>query len=59
MSEDKPSTFETIDSLQLQGDYESISEIAQYAIDACLNDGEAIKLSGDIIVRERADNGQD
>lgn len=42
MTEDKRTTFETIDSLQLRGDYETLNEIAQYAIDAIANDGEPV-----------------
>ena len=38
MTEDLHATYETIDALQLRGDYEEIMQIAKYAIDAVAND---------------------
>jgi len=46
-------TTQTIDALQLAGDYEQIEQIAQYAIDAITNDeeGACIKIRpGGIVV---------
>ena len=40
MTEDLQATYETIDALQLRGDYFEIMLIAKYAIDAVANDME-------------------
>lgn len=44
MTQDKKATYETLESLQLQGDYEELHQIAQFAIDAIVNDGEVLRL---------------
>lgn len=44
MTEDLKATYETIDSLQLAGNYDEIRQIAQYAIDAIVNDDEKLRL---------------
>lgn len=44
MTQDLKSTYETIDSLQLSGDYDEIKQIAQYAIDAIVNDDKKLRL---------------
>jgi hypothetical protein len=44
MKKDLKATYETIDSLQLAGDYEEIQQIAQYAVDAIVNDDEKLRL---------------
>jgi hypothetical protein len=41
---DTAATYETIDSLQLAGDYDEIRQIAQYAVDAIVNDEEKLRL---------------
>jgi len=46
MTIDMGATTETIDALQLQGDYDEIREILQYAVAALMNDGEVV---GDLI----------
>jgi len=35
-------TYETINQLQLNGEYEDLNEMAQYIIDAIRNDGEEV-----------------
>ena len=42
MTIDMDATTETIDALQLAGDYEGIREVMIYAAKALLNDGEKI-----------------
>ena len=37
-------TYETIDTLHLEGDYDELHQIAQYAIDAILNDEEKLSI---------------
>ncbi|MDR1521106.1 MAG: hypothetical protein LBU23_13335 [Planctomycetota bacterium] len=44
MTEDLEGAYQTIDSLQLRGEYDAIRELAQYAIDAILNDCEPLNL---------------
>ncbi|MCD8349995.1 MAG: hypothetical protein LUC93_05210 [Planctomycetaceae bacterium] len=44
MTEDRKATFETIDSMQLRGDYEGLREIAQYTLDAIANDDEPLNI---------------
>jgi hypothetical protein len=44
MTEDLESAYQTIDSLQLRGEYDKIRELAQYAVDAILNDGAPLEL---------------
>lgn len=44
MTEDRAATYETLDSLQMRGDYDELRQIAQYAIDALLNDQEPLEL---------------
>jgi len=44
MTEDIHTTYETIDSLQLSGNYSELKQIAQYAIDAIINDGRYLRL---------------
>ena len=47
MTQDMDATTETIDSMQLCGDYDGIREIIQYAVAAIVNDGEEV---GDIVL---------
>ncbi len=44
MTEDLKTTYETVDSLQLRGEYAAIQRIAQYAVDALANDGQLVRL---------------
>lgn len=44
MTENLSATYATIDSLQKRGEYEEIEQIAQYAIDAAVNDEYKIKI---------------
>jgi hypothetical protein len=44
MTQDLKSTYETIDSLQLTENYDEIKQIAQYAIDAIVNDEQKLRL---------------
>ncbi len=49
MTEDKETVYQTIESLQMQGDYEELNQIAQFAIDAIINDEEELTLNPAII----------
>ena len=42
MTIDMDATIDTIDSLQMRGDYDGIREIVAYATAALVNDGEPI-----------------
>jgi hypothetical protein len=44
MTEDLSATYSTISALQERGDYDEITQIAQFAIDAIVNDGEVLRL---------------
>jgi hypothetical protein len=44
---DLPATYETINQLQLNGEYEELNEMAQYIIDAIKNDGEKVLVEVD------------
>ncbi len=44
MTEDVRAVYETLDLLQLQGDYNELNQIAQYAADAIVNDEEVLTL---------------
>lgn len=37
-----PELYETLNQLQLEGDYEELNQIGQYAIDAIQNDKEKV-----------------
>jgi hypothetical protein len=54
MTQDLKSTYETIDSLQLAGDYEEIQQLAQYAVDAIVNDDEKLRLRLPVEMRKVA-----
>ena len=49
MIEDVRAVYETLESLQIQGDYEELNQIAQFAIDAIINDEEELTLNSAII----------
>ena len=44
MTEKVRAAYETIDSLQLQGNYAELNQILQYTVDAILNDCEKLTL---------------
>ncbi len=44
MTEDVRAVYETLDSLQLQGNYNELNQIVQYAADAIVNDDEVLTL---------------
>ena len=44
MTEDVRAVYETLDSLQLRGDYNELNQIVQYAADAIVNDDEVLTL---------------
>lgn len=44
MTEDLKATYETINALQLAGDYEELNQLSQYAVDAITNDDEKLRL---------------
>jgi hypothetical protein len=52
MKKDLKATYATIDSLQLAGDYEEIQHIAQYAVDAVVNDDEKLRLRLPLYMRK-------
>ncbi len=45
MTEDKSTVYGTIESLQMQEDYEELNQIVQFAVDAILNDGAKLTLA--------------
>lgn len=46
MTEDLKATYETIDSLQMQENYDELRQIVEYATAALKNDGEKINSEG-------------
>ena len=53
MTQDLKATYETIDALQLEGDYNELRQLAQYVIDAITNDGESlyVKFNEDLFLK--------
>jgi len=49
MTEDMAATYATIDELQLQGNYDELRQLVNYAADAIKNDGEQVEANADEI----------